>query len=114
MKLKYYRTKNKIELWDVEAAKLHSDKCYPLTESQCKTTKHQFLIINILQSKTYALLNLKHKHKNIRIFAHYKLKYPNEIEQMTREEPESLYWNMHKIWELKRNEDRNKGLIYKG
>lgn len=117
MFIKYYETDRQLIMWDVDFIKDKHFKrnAYPLAETQAKRNGEQRTFVKEIMSclKT-ALLNIKHKHKNIRIFAYYALKTRCNIPEATKEEANVLFKNMNASWTSHRHVDRESGKIFGG
>lgn len=112
MRLVYHESMTGISVWDAD----NKDPkfCYPLTETNARTERGKALFRSILASNTKALLYMKHRNKNIRILAHYKLRYKEDILPMTGMISTVLHRMIPKYWTVDRDRHRKKGLVFGG
>ena len=122
MKLRYHETEQKIYLWDAEPLNQVGEKftrkkpTYPLTQSDAKTDNGRELFRKMRTCNKTALLNLKHKFINVRVFAYYKLKNKEDIQEANSEEFAILCMNMHfnTYWLQDQYKARQNNKIYGG
>jgi len=76
MNLVYFESVYIVEVWDLDALDKYP---FPLTETTAFTEEGRNKFMKLLTSNKDALLNIKHRHRNIRILSCYKIKYKYDI-----------------------------------